>query len=126
MAAQAMGGCVEILKPLPGEGPIFTDPDPDAARSFFKIKTRVKKNKTMSLKEAVKKFVNDGDYLGIGGFGANRTPVAACHEIVRQKKKNLGFAGHTSTHEYKVESSGAWLIYLLECKRMISNTGPGL
>jgi len=35
----------------------------------------------MSLKDAVATFIHDGDYLGIGGFGANRTPIAACHEI---------------------------------------------
>jgi glutaconate CoA-transferase subunit A len=89
-----------------GSGTLFTDPDPDAARAFFQKKSRIKKNKTMSLKQAVKTFVHDGDYLGIGGFGANRTPVAACHEIVRQKKKNLGFAGHTSTHDMQVLSAG--------------------
>ncbi len=89
-----------------GTGPIFTDPDPDALRAFFRKKTRVKKNKTMSLNQAVKTFVHDGDYLGIGGFGANRTPVAACHEIVRQNKKNLGFAGHTSTHDMQILSAG--------------------
>ncbi|MCG8686722.1 MAG: CoA transferase subunit A [Desulfobacterales bacterium] len=89
-----------------GKGPVFTDPDPDAARAFFQKKSRIKKDKTMSLKQAVETFVNDGDYLGIGGFGANRTPVAACHEIVRQKKRNLGFAGHTATHDMQILSAG--------------------
>jgi len=74
-----------------GEGPVFTNPDPDRARAFFRKKSRIKQDKTMLLDEAVKTFVNDGDYLGIGGFGANRTPMAACHEIVRQKKKEPGF-----------------------------------
>jgi glutaconate CoA-transferase subunit A len=95
---------MNILKK--GSGPLFSDPDPDKLRAFFRIKSRSKKNKTMSLKEAVNLFVNDGDYLAIGGFGANRTHVAACHEIVRQKKKNLGFAGHTATHDMQVLSSG--------------------
>lgn len=89
-----------------GTGAIFTDPDPDNARAYFKSKSRIKKDKTMSLKKAVETFVKDGDYLGIGGFGANRTPVAACHEIVRQKKKNLGFAGHTATHDMQILSAG--------------------
>ncbi len=95
---------MEVLEK--GKGPVFTDPDPDVAREFFRKKSRIKKDKTMSLKKAVETFVNDGDYLGIGGFGANRTPVAACHEIVRQKKKNLGFAGHTSTHDMQILSAG--------------------
>ena len=89
-----------------GTGPIFSDPDPDKARAFFRQKSRIKKDKTMSLSKAVEKFVKDGDYLGIGGFGANRTPVAACHEILRQKKKNLGFAGHTATHDMQILSAG--------------------
>ncbi len=89
-----------------GMGELFTDPDPDIARACFKEKSRIKKNKLMSLKDAVEYFVNDGDYLGIGGFGANRTPIAACHEIVRQHKKNLGFAGHTATHDMQVLSAG--------------------
>ncbi|MCG8333735.1 MAG: CoA transferase subunit A [Proteobacteria bacterium] len=89
-----------------GEGELFTNPDPDIARAFFREKDRKMVNKVMELKDAVSTFVRDGDYLGIGGFGANRTPVAACHEIVRQKKKNLGFAGHTSTHDMQILSAG--------------------
>ncbi|NQT61251.1 MAG: CoA transferase subunit A [Bacteroidetes bacterium] len=89
-----------------GKGPVFTDPNPDNARAFFRNKNRKMVRKLMSLKAAVSQFVQDGDYLVIGGFGANRTPLAACHEIVRQGKKNLGFAGHTSTHDMQVLSSG--------------------
>ncbi|MEH0018645.1 MAG: CoA-transferase [Desulfobacter sp.] len=89
-----------------GSGAVFTDPDPDKLRAFFQTKSRIKKDKTMSLALAVETFVKDGDYLGIGGFGANRTPIAACHEIVRQKKKHLGFAGHTSTHDMQILSAG--------------------
>ncbi len=89
-----------------GEGTLFTDPDPDKARAFFRKKNRKMEKKVMDLKGAVAKYVQDGDYLGIGGFGANRTPVAACHEIVRQGKKNMGFAGHTSTHDMQILSAG--------------------
>ena len=60
----------------------------------------------MSVKDAVEKFVHDGDYLGIGGVGANRIPAAVCHEIVRQRKKNLIFAGHTSTHDFQILAAG--------------------
>lgn len=89
-----------------GEGPLFMDPDADKARAFFRQKKRALTNKVMPLKEAVAEFVQDGNYLCIGGFGANRTPVAACHEIVRQKKKNLIFAGHTSTHDFQILAAG--------------------
>ena len=89
-----------------GNGPLFMDPDPDNARAFFRTKNRKMVNKVMELKDAIKEFVHDGDYLGIGGFGANRTPVAACHEIVRQGRKNMGFAGHTATHDMEILSAG--------------------
>ncbi len=89
-----------------GKGKLFTDPDPDAARAFFRTKSRRLENKEMVLKDAISTYVHDGDYLAIGGFGANRTPLAACHEIVRQGRKNLGFAGHTATHDMQVLSVG--------------------
>lgn len=58
------------------------------------------------MREAVSLFIHDGDYLAIGGFGANRIPTAICHEIVRQRKKNLAFAGHTSTHDFQILVAG--------------------
>ncbi|MBC2714736.1 MAG: CoA transferase subunit A [Desulfobacteraceae bacterium] len=89
-----------------GQGTLFADPDPDKAREFFRAKNRKMENKVMNLKDAITKYVHDGDYLAIGGFGANRTPVAACHEIVRQGRKNMGFAGHTATHDMEILSAG--------------------
>ncbi len=89
-----------------GIGRLLTDPDPDNAREFFRKKSRKMVDKVMSLKDAIARFVHDGDYLAIGGFGAIRTPIAACHEIVRQGRKNMGFAGHTSTHDFEVLSAG--------------------
>ncbi len=89
-----------------GIGTLFTDPDPDKAREFFRNKNRKMQNKVMDLRDAIAKYVHDGDYLAIGGFGANRTPIAACHEIVRQGRKNMGFAGHTATHDMEVLSAG--------------------
>ena len=89
-----------------GEGPLFMSPDADKAREFFRHKERALVNKVMSVKEAVDLFIRDGDYLAIGGFGANRIPTAICHEIVRQKKKNLAFAGHTSTHDFQILVAG--------------------
>jgi glutaconate CoA-transferase subunit A len=89
-----------------GKGKLFTEPDPDKAREFFKKKSRKMKSKVMSLKEAIEKFVHDGDYLAVGGFGANRTPIAACHEIVRQGRKNMAFAGKTATHDFQILAAG--------------------
>jgi glutaconate CoA-transferase subunit A len=89
-----------------GKGRLFTDPDPDKAREFFKKKSRKMESKVMSLNEAVAKFVHDGEYLAVGGFGANRTPIAACHEIVRQGRKNMAFAGKTATHDFQILAAG--------------------
>jgi glutaconate CoA-transferase, subunit A len=89
-----------------GQGELFTNPDPDKARNHFRTKSRKMVNKVSSLKQAVEAYVHDGEYLCIGGFGTNRVPVAACHEIVRQKKKNMGFAGHTACHDMQILSAG--------------------
>ena len=89
-----------------GIGAIFTDPDADKARAFFRKKSRALKPKVMSVKEAVEKFVHDGDYLVIGGFGANRIPTAVCHEMIRQGRKKMGFASHTSTHDFQILCAG--------------------
>jgi len=95
---------VEIIEK--GLGKLFSNPDPDAARAFFRTKSRKAVNKVIGLCEAIAKYVHNGDYLAIGGFGANRTPIAACHEIVRQGLKNMGFAGHTATHDMQILSAG--------------------
>jgi glutaconate CoA-transferase, subunit A len=89
-----------------GEGPLFMDPDADKAREFFRHKNRALVSKVMTVKEAVEKLVHNGEYLAIGGFGANRIPTAVCHEILRQRKKNMIFAGHTSTHDFQILSAG--------------------
>jgi len=89
-----------------GVGKLFTDPDADKARAIFRKKSRKMESKLMSVKEAVEKFTNNGDYLTIGGFGANRIPTAVCHELVRQGRRNMGFAGHTSTHDFQILCAG--------------------
>jgi len=89
-----------------GVGRIFTDPDADKAREFFRQKSRKLESKLTTVKEAVERLVKDGDYISIGGFGVNRIPAAVLHEIVRQGKKNLGIAGHTATHDFQILSSG--------------------
>ena len=89
-----------------GEGPLFTDPSSDKARAFFRKKPRGLFSKVMSVRDAVSRFVKDGDYLGSGGFGANRIATAVMHEILRQKKRDLGFAGHTTTHDFQILAAG--------------------
>lgn len=87
-------------------GTLFMSPDMNSARQFFAEKSRVKSNKLMTVSEAVTRFIHDGDYLGSGGFGTVRIATAILHEIVRQHKKNLGFAGHTTTHDFEIMAAG--------------------
>ncbi|NVM55736.1 MAG: CoA transferase subunit A [Candidatus Helarchaeota archaeon] len=45
-------------------------------------------DKLMSMSEAVKKFVRDGDLVFLSGFG-NCNTYSVVHELIRQKKRNL-------------------------------------
>jgi glutaconate CoA-transferase subunit A len=89
-----------------GDGPLLSNPSADAARSFFSSKNRSLTDKLMPVAEAVRRFVGDGDYLAIGGFGCDRIPTAVVHEILRQRKQNLRLAGHTATHDFQVLCAG--------------------
>lgn len=99
-----MDGAVTELSE--GEGPLFSDPDPEKARAFFRHKSRALEDKVMPVREAVVRFVHDGDYLGSGGFGTNRIAAAALHEVLRQQKRNLSFAGLTATHDFQILAAG--------------------
>jgi len=48
--------------------------------------------KVMSMKEAVKRFVKDGDVIWVGGVNQHQA-LAAMHEIARQKIRNLTLVG---------------------------------
>ena len=77
--------------------------DPDEARDWvLKNKSRVMTDKTMSVSEAVSKFINDGDYIASGGFGHIRVSMAIIYEIIRQGKKNLALAGKTAVHDLDI------------------------
>jgi len=53
-------------------------------------------DKVMSLKTAVRRIVTDACHLSIGGFTVNRNPMAAVHEIIRQKKRDLHLYAHSN------------------------------
>ncbi len=95
----------QVSSPIP-EGELFSSPDVEEARSFFMQKPRTMTNKLMSVSEAVKRFVHDGDYIASGGFGGVRIASALLHEIVRQHRKDLGLAGHTATHDFQILAAG--------------------
>ncbi|WP_432665481.1 CoA-transferase [Wukongibacter baidiensis] len=50
-------------------------------------------NKLYTLKDAISKFVKDGDSIAFSGFTTNRKPYAAVYEILRQGIKNLYIQG---------------------------------
>ncbi len=89
-----------------GQGSLFSDPSAEHARRFFAGKPRALIDKRTTVADAVAQLVNNGDYLAIGGFGADRIPTAVIHEIVRQGKQQLRFAGHTATHDFQVLCAG--------------------
>jgi glutaconate CoA-transferase subunit A len=89
-----------------GEGPLFSDPSADRARAVFRDRPHAQTDKLTPVAEAVTRLVHDGDYLAIGGFGCDRIPTAVLHEIVRQRKQNLDFAGYTATHTFQILCAG--------------------
>ena len=90
-----------------GLGRIFTDPDPDALRAHHRKKSKGMIPKVTSVTDAISRFVQDGCYLASGGFGGVRIPTALLHEVVRQGRRGLGFAGHTSTHDFQILAAGS-------------------
>jgi 3-oxoacid CoA-transferase subunit A/glutaconate CoA-transferase subunit A len=77
--------------------------DPDENRKWIlENKSRALVDKLMSIKDAVSKFIHDGDYIVSGGFGHVRISMATIYEIVRQKKRNLSMAGKTSVHDLDI------------------------
>jgi glutaconate CoA-transferase, subunit A len=89
-----------------GEGALFGDPSADHARQFFAAKPRALTDKVMTVADAVRHFIHDGDYFASGGFGCARIPTAVLHEVLRQGRQRLGFAGHTATHDFQVLCAG--------------------
>jgi glutaconate CoA-transferase subunit A len=95
------------MNPLPqGTGSLYTDPSANHAREVFAQKPRAMVDKVTSVKDAVARFIPDGAYLAVGGFGCDRLPTAVLHEILRQHKQRLGLAGHTATHDFQILCAG--------------------
>ena len=96
---------MKILKE--GTGEIFCKNTPSQVRKWTREnKPRALQDKRMRIKDAVKKFIKDGDYIAIGGFGHIRIPMAIIYEIVRQRIKNLSVAGHTAVQDIDVLMAG--------------------
>ncbi len=67
----------------------------------------------MSAREAVEKFVHDGDLITFGGFTITRNPMGLCHEIIRQRKKDLHVAVHSQGQAFDL-LIGADCVNLIE------------
>ncbi len=94
------------MKDLMTKNELYGFISPNEFREINKKRNKTFTEKLTDLKSAVNDFVKDGDYIGLGGFGMDRIPSAALHEIVRQKKRHLTLAGHTATHDGQILCAG--------------------
>ena len=77
-----------------GIGELIQPPDINAFREWNRTqKPKALLDKRMSEKEAIAKFLKDGDYIGIELYGTVRAPMSLTREIIRQGYKNLRCAG---------------------------------
>ena len=56
----------------------------------------MKQNKLINLEDAIEKYVHNGSHISIGGFTANRVPMAAVYEIIRQEVRDLHIYAHSN------------------------------
>ena len=108
-----MKDIIEIL--AKGQGELIGWHDPDENRAWVREnKPRGLIDKRMSVREAVHKFIHDGDYIAFDGFGHVRIPMILIYEIARQNKRNLVVAGKTAVHDIDV-LIGAGCVSKVEC-----------
>jgi glutaconate CoA-transferase subunit A len=73
----------------------------------------VPEDKLMTLEEAVRRFVNDGCSVAYGGI-AGREPMAVSYEIIRQRKRSLGFITDTACDSAEILIAGG-CVSRVEC-----------
>ncbi|NLJ72144.1 MAG: CoA transferase subunit A [Syntrophomonadaceae bacterium] len=87
--------------------------DYKGAREFHLNKDRSKKDKRMSLNEAIAAYVEDGDILAETGFSYVRSPIQSYFEILRQKKKNMvGIGSPMSNCSYLMTFGAVYALHL--------------
>jgi glutaconate CoA-transferase subunit A len=77
--------------------------------------------KVMTMDEAIHRYVFDGCHISFGGFTINRNPMAATHEIIRQRIKGLHVYAHSNGQAID-ELVGASCVSKLE----VAYAGTGL
>ena len=83
---------MEVLEE--GRGELIQPPDVEGFRRWLREnKSMALEDKLMTEREAVERFVHDGDYIGFELYGTVRCPMSLAREIVRQGKKRLRLAG---------------------------------
>ncbi len=109
-----------------GKGELLGWHDPDENRQWVREnKSRALVDKRMTVQEAVQRFVHDGDYVAIGGFGHIRVPMAVLYEIIRQRKRNLAIAGKTAVHDIDILIGGG-CVSKVECAYAFGHELRGL
>ncbi len=115
---------MEIL--AEGTGELLGWRDPDENRAWVRDnKPRGLVDKCMGVAEAVARFVHDGDYIAVGGFGHMRVPMALVYEIVRQGRRDLAMAGKTAVHDIDI-LIGAGCVSKVECAYSFGHELRGL
>jgi 3-oxoacid CoA-transferase subunit A/glutaconate CoA-transferase subunit A len=90
-----------------GSGVTWSKHDPEEHRKWvLEKKNRSLQDKTMSIKDSVSKYVSNGDYLAMGGFGHVRISMSAIYEMIRQKKSGITVAGKTAVHDIEILVAG--------------------
>jgi len=81
-----------------GEGSIIQPTDLNAFRELNRKKNKKLESKLMTDDEAINKFVNDGDYIGLELYGTVRAPISLTRAIIRSGKTDFRLAGQ-GVHE---------------------------
>lgn len=98
-----------------GRGELLGWLDPDVARRWImQNKTRRPLDKRMPLRQAVQRFIRDGDYFAMGGFGHVRVSMAGIYEMIRQGRRHLTIAAKTAVHDIDV-LIGAGVVDRVDC-----------
>jgi glutaconate CoA-transferase subunit A len=115
---------IEII--AKGTGELVGWCDPDENRAWIREnKPRGLIDKRMSVQQAVEKYVQDGDFCALGGFGHIRVPMVLIYEIIRQCKRELIIAGKTAVHDIDV-LIGAGCVSRVECAYSFGHELRGL